>query len=260
MSDRRRAAREERSTAREAERKRAGRLELLKRLGFGLGIGFAIIFVLVLTQLLGSGPESQPARYEEYLAQETACGAEAPEPQSTETFDQPEPQPDLAEATRVTAAMETSCGPIEIELTPASSASVESFVYLARSGAYDGTIFHRVADDLAVFGGDHAADGTGNPGYRVPDDFQPNDYRFETGVVALDNRGPGTSGSTFFITSGEEAAALPNTHNVIGTVLSGMETIGAMEDVPTRTQVGTVEESRPLETIYIESVEITVEP
>lgn len=260
MSDRRRAAREERAAVREAERKRASRRELLKRLGFGLGIGLAIILVAVVVQFFGSRPDSQPPRYEEYLRQDAACGAEAPEPQSTETFGQPEPQPDLADASRVTALIETSCGPLEIELTPTTSASVESFVFLARSGYYDGTVFHRVADDLGVYGGDHDADGTGSPGYRVPDDFPPSDFRFEPGVVALDNRGPGTTGATLFIASGDEAAALPNTHNILGTVVSGIETLEAMEEVHVQTQVGTVEESRPLETIYIESVEITVEP
>lgn len=258
MSDRRRAAREERAAAREAARKRATRMELLKRLGLGLGIGVAIIVVLVITQFLGSRPESQPPRYEQYRAQETACGAEAPDPQITDSFPEPEPQADLAEAATVTASIATSCGPIEIEMEP-TNRSVQSFVFLARSGYYDGSVFHRVADGIGVFGGDHEADGTGNPGYRVPDDFPPNDYQFEPGVVALDNRGPGTSGSTILITSGERAAALPNTHNIIGRVTEGMDTITTMEEVPAQPQVGRAEQSRPLETIYIESVEITVE-
>ena len=48
-----------------------------------------------------------------------------------------------------------------------------TFVFLAREGFYDGTIFHRVIADFMVQGGDPTGTGRGGPGYRFADEFIP---------------------------------------------------------------------------------------
>ena len=70
------------------------------------------------------------------------------------------------------------------------------------------------------------------------------------------NSGAATTGSQFFIVVGDNARVLNNTFNVLGRVVSGQETLDAIEAVPTSVTPGTNERSRPLETVYIEGIEI----
>jgi peptidylprolyl isomerase len=157
----------------------------------------------------------------------------------------------------ITVTINTSCGPIVLELDPTTSPqTVNSFVFLARQGFYDGTVIHRILQDFAVRGGDPYADGTGDPGYVVADEFPPDDFAYEEGVVAMANRGGGTTGSQFFIVIGGDAAVLNNTFNLLGRVVSSQETLDAIEAVPTTIAPGSNERSRPTETVYIESIEI----
>jgi peptidylprolyl isomerase len=160
----------------------------------------------------------------------------------------------------VVATLQTSCGEVVIELDPENyPKTVESFVFLAREGFFDGQVFHRVVDGFRVFAGDPEATGSGGPGYRVPDEFPPDDFVYEPGVVAMDNIGKGTTGSRFFIVTGEAASALNPQFNVLGNVTSGMEALERIAAVETALRPGSREESLPLETVYIEraTVEVT---
>ena len=115
-----------------------------------------------------------------------------------------------------TAVIDTSAGRMTCTLFPDKSPkSVANFVALA-SGTidwkdpktkkerhhvplYDGTIFHRVIPNFMIQGGDPLGDGTGGPGYEIPDEF-PN-VKFDVpGRLAYANSGPNTDGSQFFIT------------------------------------------------------------
>jgi peptidyl-prolyl cis-trans isomerase A (cyclophilin A) len=90
----------------------------------------------------------------------------------------------------------------------------------------------------------------------VPDEFPPDDFIYEEGVVAMANAGGGTTGSQFFVVVGDDARVLNNTFNVLGRVVSGQETLDAIEGLSTSVAPGTNERSRPVETVYIESIEI----
>ena len=175
------------------------------------------------------------------------------------SFSNFEPQADVTADATVTATVATSCGEFVIELDPGSSPNtVQSFVFLARQGFYDGTVFHRIVADFVVQGGDPEAVGTGGPGYSIPDEFPADGFVYEPGVVAMANAGRGTTGSQFFVVVGGDASVLLPQYNVLGRVIEGDETLDAIAAVPTATRPGSREKSLPRESVYIEGIEITV--
>lgn len=195
--------------------------------------------------------QSPPSDYEGFRAQPTACGAEAPPAVADLQFDSYD---DIEVPEGTTATIETSCGEIVIELDPlAAPETVQSFVFLAERGYFDGSAFHRILPGFVIQGGDPTATGLGGPGYVVPDEFPEPGFSYEFGVVAMANAGPGTTGSQFFIMVGE--ARLSPAFNPFGRIVSGEQALLDIVRVPlAATRTG--ERSVPLESVYIESVTI----
>lgn len=256
MTDRRQRQKENRAARLAVERKAASRRELRRRLVIGLGVGLAMTALLAVINLGGSNEADLelPVRYIEYRGQPTACGATSPPEETLITFGEAADQ--ALGSDPITATISTSCGPIVIGLDPDYPRTVNSFVFLARQGFYNGTVVHRIVPGFAIQAGDPAADGTGNPGYLVPDEFPPADFVYEEGVVAMANSGGGTTGSQFFIVVGDDARFLNNTFSVLGRVIGGQEALDAIEQITTTNTPGTNERSRPTETVYIEGIEI----
>ncbi len=156
------------------------------------------------------------------------------------------------------ARIETSLGPIEVRLADdLQPKTVNSFVFLARRGFYDGLSFHRVVKDFAIQGGDPKGDGSGGPGYKVTESPRQ-DTKYPKGVAAMAKAGPeppGTSGSQFFLVPGEGAAGLPAEFAVLGRVISGDEVLAKIQAVPT-TDNGQGEQSKPTEAITIVRIDI----
>jgi cyclophilin family peptidyl-prolyl cis-trans isomerase len=145
--------------------------------------------------------------------------------------------------------MHTNAGPIELELHDEDAPkTVENFRKLASEGFYDDLIFHRVIPDFMIQGGCPEGTGTGGPGYTFDDEF--NDHKVERGALAMANAGPNTNGSQFFIVTVDEAPSLNGKHTVFGRVVSGMETVDAIEG--TETGPG----DRPVEPQVIERIEL----
>ncbi|MHB8778790.1 MAG: peptidylprolyl isomerase [Anaerolineales bacterium] len=120
------------------------------------------------------------------------------------------------------ATIETDKGDIVIGLFPDKAPlAVNSFVFLAREGWFDGVTFHRVIPGFAAQTGDPSGTGRGNPGYLFNNEIS--DLKFDKpGLVGMANSGPDTNGSQFFITFAP-AAHLNGGYTIFGQVLSGLE-------------------------------------
>jgi cyclophilin family peptidyl-prolyl cis-trans isomerase len=259
MSDRRQRQKEQRAAKREAERKKESRRELGRRLLTALVFGVIVIGIFALGGFFSGENANVPDTYEDYRSQDTACGAEQPPAEQVMSFDAPQAQSDVTPSSEVTATLATSCGEIVIELnTDGAPETVNSFVFLAREGFYDGQVIHRISENLWFQTGDPSADGTGGPGYVVADEPPEVEFEYEEGVVAMANRGSRSTGSQFFVVTGDDGRFLTNQFNVLGRVVSGEDAIGRIMGVETAIAPGTREQSRPLESVYIESITIDV--
>ncbi len=107
--------------------------------------------------------------------------------------------------------------------------TVNSFVFLAREGWYDGVTFHRVIPDFVAQGGDPYGTGSGSPGYEFINEIAANLSFGEEGVLGMANAGPDTNGSQFFITYAgipdETVKKLDGNYTIFGKVVSGMDII-----------------------------------
>jgi len=101
--------------------------------------------------------------------------------------------------------------------------TVNSFVFLAREGFFDGVTFHRVLDGFMAQGGDPTGTGQGGPGYEFVN--EDSDLTFDKeGVVAMANAGRDTNGSQFFITFGPQEF-LNGGYTIFGQVVEGMDVV-----------------------------------
>jgi peptidyl-prolyl cis-trans isomerase A (cyclophilin A) len=165
----------------------------------------------------------------------------------------------------VYAKIQTSLGPIEVQLFPNHAPkTVANFVELAEGTRewtdpntrtkeakklYDGTVFHRVISGFMIQGGDPLGTGTGGPGYQFRDEIHPELAFTKPYLLAMANAGPGTNGSQFFITVGN-ATWLTGKHTIFGEVTGGIDTVDAIA----ATEVDGSD--RPRTPVTIESVTI----
>lgn len=129
------------------------------------------------------------------------------------------------------AEMETERGTIHLTLYAAQApVTVNNFVFLAREGFFDNTVFHRVVPDFVIQGGDPDATGRGGPGYRWDDEPAALKLRHDTGgVLSMANAGPNTNGSQFFVTH-RATPHLDGKHAVFGKV-ADLDSMAVVEAV-----------------------------
>lgn len=152
----------------------------------------------------------------------------------------------------------TNCGDITVALDPSAPKTIASEAFLAGEGFYDNTTCHRLTTEgiFVLQCGDPKGDGTGGPGYQVPDENLPTDVAdgdisYPAGTVAMANAGPGTSGSQFFIVYKD--TVLPAGYSIWGTVTSGLEMVQEIADLGV---VGGASDGAPSQPVFIESATV----
>jgi cyclophilin family peptidyl-prolyl cis-trans isomerase len=129
---------------------------------------------------------------------------------------------------RYTATLKTEKGDIVLELyADQAPLAVNSFIYLAQNGWFDGVTFHRVIPGFVAQAGDPTGSGYGGPGYAFDNEIVPELTFDGPGVLAMANAGPGSNGSQFFITLSEQHR-LDGGYTIFGRVVSGMEVVQAL--------------------------------
>jgi cyclophilin family peptidyl-prolyl cis-trans isomerase len=207
------------------------------------------------TTAAASDPVAIPADYDGYRELPVACGGTLPDPVEPMQFEAPEDQ-GINAGDDVTATIVTSCGDIVLALDPAAAPeTVNSFVFLAREGYFDGQAFHRIVEGFMLQGGDQSAIGTGNPGYLLPDELDITEALYPKGTLAMANSGsPGSAGSQFFVTF--EDYTLPPTYSVFGKAVDSDATMDAIEAIPK--ELRGAERSVPMQGLFIERIDIEI--
>ncbi len=201
----------------------------------------------------------------------------APPPGASITGETPCPEPDGSSArttsfenappmcidptSTYSAVISTDIGDITVELDAAAAPlTVNNFVVLARYGYYKDVPFHRIIPGFVIQGGDAVggADvdntlGGGDPGYSISEE-PPTDGSYQVGSLAMAKRGePGSTGSQFFIITGENGASLPPEYSLFGAVTTGQDVVDELDSY------GTAGAGVPTEVVTIRSVSIIEE-
>ena len=138
----------------------------------------------------------------------------------------PEMKLDAAKEFSAVVRMENG-GSFTIRLRPDKAPiTVNSFVFLAREGFFDGVTFHRVLDGFMAQGGGPTGTGSGGPGYQFVNEDSELEFD-KAGVVAMATAGRDTNGSQFFITFGA-TPHLDGGYTIFGEVIDGMGTVHAL--------------------------------
>jgi peptidyl-prolyl cis-trans isomerase A (cyclophilin A) len=159
-------------------------------------------------------PERAPASVE---AQPVAKVPISPDDPAKGDFSLAEATQGLAGKGALIAEIQTDKGKLECELyEDKAPITVANFVGLARGlrpfkdpngkwvkkPGYDGTLFHRVVKGFMIQGGDPKGNGSGDPGYVIPDEIWQGARHDQRGLICMANRGKNTNGMQFFILDG----------------------------------------------------------
>ncbi len=175
--------------------------------------------------------------------------------------------------------IQTSLGNIDIKLlTPIAPKTVNSFIFLSKSGFYSNLTFHRVIPGFVIQGGDPTGTGTGGPGYSFADEINPyilglqdsviqsniqsgyiyshslQTIHLTQGVLAMANSGANTNGSQFFITLSDQSSSLDGKYTPFGIVTKGMNIAQSIANVQTDSN------NKPLKNVVIYKILIGDKP
>ena len=153
----------------------------------------------------------------------------------------PTPEPFLNETAQELAAyravLDTSAGPITIELLPdRAPAHVRQFLRLAQAGVYSGMAFHRVAPGFVIQTGALASRATPltEKQQAMVHNLQPelNDTKHVKGIVSMAHGDdPASATTSFFICTGT-STALDGQYTAFGRVVDGLSVVEAIEASP----------------------------
>lgn len=260
-----RARQKERRAAIVAAREAAVRRQRIMRGSIAVVVLAAIVILAIFA---GGGSDEESSGDE---GPPVACGAEAPPEGNPQQYDSP-PEMALEEGVDYSATVSTSCGDFTFDLLEEEAPeNVNNFIFLAREGFFDGSTFHRVEPGTVIQGGAPEPNGAGGPGYEIQDELPKSSKEYTFGTVAMANRGPDTAGSQFFVNmadpnpkGGLESSGYPPDYSLFGRVdLEDQESVDTLIEISEQETSGEIDpttgqpSTKPLETVYIESVEIT---
>ena len=163
--------------------------------------------------------------------------------------------------TNEVAVIKTSEGEMVVQFwTDAAPNTIENFKKLARSGFYDGTIFHRIVKGFMIQGGDplskdpkkEGSYGTGGPGYKIKAEF--NDHPHARGVISMAREtDPDSAGSQFFICLAP-VPRLDHQYTTFGKLIKGDDVLEKIGNAPVTFAHG--ENSTPTKRVVINKIDI----
>lgn len=221
-------------------RRRAQQVSARRRRQQLIGGVVALVLVLagvgwlVLTNR--QSPAEQPAASPVDTAAPTSGCTEPVTPTAKTASWKTAPKDTLRADTAYRIDLDTNCGTIVIESTPelvkAAPKTVSSQVFLAEHGFFDASdCFRLTTSGLYVLQcGSPANDGTGGPGYEVPDENLPkkSEGNYPAGTVAMANSGPNTNGSQFFLVYKD--TTLGPDYTIWGKIVSGLDVLTKVAD------------------------------
>ncbi len=188
-----------------------------------------LVVVAIVVLVVRNLPRAQAPAGQANATQPAQTGGQIPELVGTKTYASAPPML-IDKNKQYTATFKMAKGgEFVVQLYPDKAPiTVNSFVFLARQGYFDGTTFHRVLQGFMAQGGDPTGTGSGGPGYEFV--YEGSDLKFDKpGVVAMANTGPATptNGSQFFITFGP-TPSLDGGYTIFGQVISGMDVVNGI--------------------------------
>ena len=227
------------------------------------GVGWAVI------SLIGGSGAEDPATASAPADTEATDSTAADQPAQAVVAECSEPvavrsddisfdaAPDASTASSGSLTLATNCGDIVIDLLADDApATVASIGFLANEGFYDATACHRLttAGIFVLQCGDPAGNGTGGPGYQIPDENLPaeGEANYPAGTVAMANAGPGTGGSQFFLVY--ENTTLPSGYTIWGQITQGLDVVRAIAAAGTADGAG---DGSPAQPVVIESATVS---
>ncbi len=145
----------------------------------------------------------------------------------------------------------TSMGDFEVTLREdLMPITTYNFLDLTNANFYDGLIFHRVIADFMIQDGCPNGNGTGGPGYTIPDEWNPLVNFNDPYVLGMaKTSAPNSAGSQYFVTV-EPTAWLNGNYAAFGHVTMGSDIVEDISEVPTDAN------DKPLVDVVIDSIRI----
>jgi len=206
-----------------------------------VGYGVCVLFILGLSSCTGqkeSTTSEEKIVSEEEVATENTEDVQIKEKEGKAVEAKSEASEEGKNEVEEVAVIETKFGKITIRFFPEDAPNhVENFKKLAKQGFYNGTTFHRVIPGFIIQGGDpntkdddRSNDGTGGPGYTLKAEFNTRSH--QRGIVSMARSAhPDSAGSQFFICVAP-ATFLDGKYTVFGEVISGMDVVDKIVNVP----------------------------